>query len=393
MAATVAAASMAAAISMGGVLAGSAWADPEQGGVTTEEPTPEQGGVSPAPAPAPEPSPAPAPDYGPGILPSPTQEAAPVVWTEPPSGPPAAPYDPTPPSGFHPPVPTAPVAPKLPPEGKIRVGNFVTDRPAEISPEVAVSINEYSAYGEAKLAQFFQSVGFTEDEASRRAASAILGAAIGGAAGAVAFGVPTMIAVGLFTVPIGGAVGAAIGSVVPPTPFNTGPGLLIGLGAGAGVAAGAGAIAAVAGGTLGAVLGGALGYALGAGDPNANPTAPWEHTPAPAPEPAPLPNPGANQYELVLDSAQAADAGLPAADYTVTTVGDVNLAANAGGQQINVGWTAEQANAPFAALGPLEQPAKDLTASLTKQAGDGLTQIVDGLQITYPQTIPAPAAQ
>ena len=131
---------------------------------------------------------------------------------------------------------------------------------------------------------------------------------------------------------------------------------------------------------------------MGAGDPNANPGAPW--APEPAPAPAPLPNPEGNQYQLVLDAPAAADAGLPAVDYTVDTGGDVSFSANiAGIPPINGGWTAEQAQAPLQALGPLEQPAKDAIAGATKQIGDGLTQIVDGLHISYPQTVsPAPAA-
>ena len=383
----VMAASVVATIGMG-LVAGPAWADPDQGGVTTPEASPDQGGVTtepPAPAPAPEP--APVPDYQEGVLPSPPQETAPVVWTEP-VGPPATAYTPTPEGPLHAPVPTAPVAPKLveDPANKIRVGNFVTDRPAEIPRDYAVSINEYAAYAEAKIAQGFRSVGFSDDEADRRAASAVLGGAIGGVAGATALGVPTTLAVGLFSVPIGAGIGAAIGSAVPPYPFNIGTGALIGAGAGAGVAAVAGGGAAIVGGTLGAIVGGSLGYALGAGDPNANPAAPWEQAPTPPPPPAPLPNPGANQYELVLDSEQAASVGLPAVDYTVNTVGDANL--QIGDQQF--GLSADQANAPYKALGSLEQPAKDLTASVTKQVGDGLTQIVDGLKITYPQTIPTP---
>ena len=394
----VMAASIIAVMAMSPAFAGPAFADePEQGGVTTEEPTPDpgQGGVTNVPEPpAPAPEPEPVPDYPQGVLPSPPQEVAPVIWEEP-SGPPAGTYDPAPSGPIHAPVPTAPVAPKIveDPAAKIRVGNFVTDRPAEIPRDYAISINEYSAYAEAKIAQGFRSIGFSDEEADRRAAAAVLGGVIGGVAGATAAGVPVTIAVGLFTLPAGAAIGAAIGSAVPPQPFNIGTGALIGLGAGAAVAGGAGAIAAVIGGTTGAIIGAALGYALGAGDPNANPGAPWEKPPAPAPAPAPLPNPEANQYELVLDAPTASDAGLPAVDYTVNTDGDVNFSTNiAGIPPISGGWTAEQAAAPYEVLGQSAQPAKDAVASVTKQASDGLTAVVDGLHIAYPQTQPAPAA-
>ncbi|PYE12043.1 hypothetical protein DFR67_12651 [Williamsia limnetica] len=393
----VVAAAVVASVGMGAVLAGPALADPEQPGVTDTAPAaPEQPGVTnPQPAPEPAPEPAPVPDYPQGVLPSPPQEVAPVIW-EAPSGPPATSYDPAPSGPIHAPVPTAPVAPKIveDPAAKIRIGNFVTDRPAEIPRDYAVSINEYSAYAEAKIAQAFRSVGFSDEEADRRAAAAVLGGVIGGVAGATAAGVPVTIAVGLFTLPAGAAIGAAIGSAVPPQPFNIGTGALIGLGAGAAVAGGAGAVAAVIGGTTGAIIGAALGYALGAGDPNANPAAPWETpppAPAPAPAPAPLPNPGANQYELVLDAPTASDAGLPAVEYTVNTDGDVNFSANiAGIPPVEAGWTAEQAAQPYEVLGQWAEPTKQAVASVTKQVSDGLTSVVDGLHIAYPQTVPAP---
>ena len=53
-----------------------------------------------------------------------------MIWEEP-SGPPTTNYDPAPTGPIHAPVPTAPVAPKIveDPAAKIRIGNFVTDRP------------------------------------------------------------------------------------------------------------------------------------------------------------------------------------------------------------------------------------------------------------------------
>ena len=56
-----------------------------------------------------------------------------------------------------------------------------------------VSINEWSAYGEAKIAQGLISVGVPEDEASRQAAATIIGVALGGTAGAAAAGIPAAV--------------------------------------------------------------------------------------------------------------------------------------------------------------------------------------------------------
>lgn len=358
----------------------------DPGGQPGVTPTPE-----PAPAPpAPEPSPAPepAPEYPQGIVSSPPQETAPVQWTEPePQGPPSGP-----PPQLHAPEPTPPVAPKLVDIDHIRVGSEVFDR-GVVPVDVAVSLNEYLAWSEAKIAQFYRSIGYSASEADEKAATAVVFGVIGGVSAAVAVGVPVFLATALFTVPIGAVAGGVIGSFVPPTGLNTVTGALIGAGAGAAVAAGIAALAALGAGTLGAALGVGLGYALGGGDPDANPAAPWDDLLAQwhdflNPTAPPLPNPGGDQYHLVLDAPAASDAGLPAVDYTVNTEGDVNFSANiAGLPPINIGWTAEQAAAPYEVLGPLAEPAKNLAATATKQVGDGLTQVVDGLNITYPQTV------
>lgn len=400
-------ATLLATIAVSTAFAGQALGAPEDGqpGVTppsTTEPDGQPGVTAvpePAPAPAapePEPIPEPAPEYPQGIVPSPPQEVAPVLWTEPePVGPPAGP-----PPELHAPDPTtAPVAPKLVEVDKIRVGSEVFDR-GVVPVDVAVSLNEYLAWSEAKIAQFYRSIGYSASEADEKAATAVVFGVIGGVTAATAVGVPVFLATALFTIPIGAVAGGVIGSFVPPTGFNTVTGTLIGAGAGAAVAAGIAALAAVGAGTLGAAVGVGLGYALGGGDADANPDAPWDDlvqqwlsflNPE-QPHPA-LPNPEGDQYRLVLDAPAASDAGLPAVDYTVNTEGDVNFSANVAGlPPINVGWTADQAAAPFTALGPLADPAKDAAAAVTKQVGDGLTQVVDGLNITYPQTVPGAAA-
>lgn len=391
-------ATLLATIAVSTAFAGQALGAPENGqpGVTPPSTTePGQPGVTPTPEPAPappapEPTPQPAPETEPGFFPSPPQEAEPILWTAPEEqGPPSAP---TPPPQLHAPTPEAPVAPKIvtDPGDNIRLGDFVAEVPTELNipKSVVISGNEYSAYTEAKLAQFFRSIGYSDKEADRQAATAVVAGFVGGVAAAVAVGVPTFLAVALFTVPSGALIGLGIGSAIPPNGLNTLPGAAIGAGAGLGVAAATALAAAAAAGTLGAVAAAALGWALGGGNADSNPRAPWEHDP----EHAPI-NPDANQFELVLDAPSASDAGLPAVDYTVSTAGDVNFSANiAGLPPISGGWTAEQAAAPYEVLGPLAEPAKNLAANVTKQIGDGLTQAVDGLNITYPQTVPGAAA-
>lgn len=400
-------ASLLATISVSAATAGQSWAAPDDGqpGVTPPSttapggqpgvtPTPEPAPTpAPEPAPEPEPIPEPAPEYPQGIAPSPPQETAPVLWTEPePMGPPTSP-----PPQLHAPEPTPPVAPKLVDVDHIRVGSEVFDR-GVVPVDVAVSLNEYLAWSEAKIAQFYRSIGYSASEADEKAATAVVFGTIGGVSAATAVGVPLFLATALFLVPGGALAGGIIGSFVPPTGLNTVTGTLIGAGAGAAAAAGIAALAALGAGALGAAVGVGLGYALGGGDPDAHPDAPWDDLLQQwhdflNPAPPPLPNPDGDQYKLVLDAPQAADAGLPAVDYTVNTEGDVNFSANVAGlPPIDVSWTAEQAEAPYEALGPLKEPAKDLAANVTKQVGDGISKVVDGLNITFPQTIPAGSA-
>lgn len=392
----VVAAAVVASVGMGAVLAGPALADPEQPGVTDTAPTaPEQPGVT-NPQPAPEPAPAEpaiAPAYPQGALPSPPSTGAdPVIWTEP-SGPSAeTPYTPLPEGPLHEPRPTPPVAPKYVPVDQIRLGNQVWDRGVVPEPW-AVTINEYTGWTEAEIARHFESIGFTRDEAARRAAAAVFAGVTGGAIVAVAVGGTVFLTTALLAVPAGAIIGGIIGTTVPipPPPLNTLAGAGLGAAAGLGVAAAAGAASGAAAFTIAAAGFGIAGWLLGAGDATSNPTAPWETPPPPAPAPAPLPNPGANQYELVLDAPTASDAGLPAVDYTVNTDGDVSFSANiAGIPPVEAGWTAEQAAQPYEVLGQWAEPTKQAVASVTKQVSDGLTSVVDGLHIAYPQTVPAP---
>lgn len=391
------AAAVAAALATTSV--GVASAAPEQAGVTPSEPyAPQQGGVTPEPTAPPEES-VPQVDTGPGIVPDPPQEApyraAPDYdydvqpYTPPPRYTPQrsepaqvyiAPQRQSPPPALHAPVPTPPVRPIAPPdEHTLRIGRFVQENPP-LSPEALRSINRYAAFGEAKIAQSLMSVGVSPREADRQAASTIVGVVLGGTVGAATLGIPLAV-VGAAG---GAALGGGIGALVPPTPFNAGPGALIGAAAGA---AALGVPAAVVGFGIGGALGGGIGYALGAGNPSANPEDPTRPEPAPAPEPGPAPapaepvSPATNQYEAQLISGTDT---APAVDYTVDAGGDVSVEANLGGIPIHAGVTAEQAEAPYKAIGAAEQPVKDAVATATQQVSAAAEHLIPGLQITIP---------
>ncbi|MFE0751486.1 hypothetical protein [Gordonia sp. NPDC058843] len=372
----------------------------EQGGVGEGEDT--------APPVEPQQPQSPPPSYnynpGPGFVPAPPREAPYQPYVAPTDNEPTyeRAYNPAPPRAYTLPRPTAPVRPIAPPPEMLRVGNFVM--PVEDVKKHGVnqaqidSVNEWSAYGEAKIAQGLISIGVPKDEASRQAAATIIGVALGGTAGAVALGVPAAVTGGVGGALIGTGVGAAIGSamVVPFPGANTGPGAAIGAAAGAAIGAAAlGIPAAIVGGVAGGTAGGLLAHALGAGDPGANPRQPGlpgqpdpnRRVPQP-PQPAPLPNPGANQFELHLPADQATKAGLPAVHYQVNVGGDVNAETTIGGQTYTANWTAEQAEAPYKALGgaadQVRKTVTDAAVDLSRQA----EKAVPGLKVTFPQLTP-----
>lgn len=419
---TVTSAAVVASIAMGAG-AGLAQAAPEQGGTNPNDTAPQQGGTSPevespnapeqggtTPTPEPEAAPVePATNYspGPGTIPAPPQEAPYQPYVEPTtysdnSGPTyETTYTPVPEQPLSAPKPTAPVRPIAPPQKKIRVGNYITDIPQGMSKKDVTSINEWAAYGEAKIAQNLIAVGVPRDAATRQAASTIIGVALGGAGGAVAGGVlaaPFGLLPGVIAGPLIGAGAGAITSVVAAGAGATlalgpaaGVGALIGVPAGAAVGVGAAALAgAAAGAVVGGTIGGATAYALGAGDPGAHPQEPWKQgdqqgTPK-APEATPLPNPKANQFELHLPAEQAAQAGLPRVDYVVNNRGDVNVAVGTA----TTGWSAEQANAPYQAMGANGSAEKENAKQYTKQNAPQIKQMLPGVTITWPQEI-APA--
>lgn len=389
-----------AAVIIGAAGEGMAAADPEQGGVTPPSSTaPGQGGVTP---------PSQLPDPGPQALPAPPIEAAPreapdysnnspdyspAYFQGPSTNTPAynAPSQP-----LHLPTPTPNVRPiAIPKDEKIvRIGKYTTAQ-GVLTDAQRRTVNNYSAYLEAKIAQGLISVGFSPREADRQAAATTIGAVLGGTAGALALGVPVAVVAGLGGALVGAGVGAGIGALVPPEPINVLPGLAIGAGVGAagGLAIGAGA--ALAGAVAGGVLGGLAGYLLGGGDPNAHPANPLAPAPGPKhakPAPAPLPNPEGNQYELTADKTT----GLPGngkVSYVVKRGGDVSIDANIAGQQVHAGWTKAQADAPLKALGAAQTQARHALDQATKQVSDAAARAVRGLHIDYPQTHPVTPAR
>ncbi|MDY6808955.1 MAG: hypothetical protein SW127_08040 [Actinomycetota bacterium] len=363
---------------------------PQQGGTTPEQAAPQQGGTTPTPEVAPVVVP------GPGTIPAPPQEAPYQPYVQPSTY--TAPtyeesYDPVPQRPLTAPKPVAPVRPIAPPPEKIRVGNFITDIPDGMSERDVNSVNAWSAYGEAKIAQGLISVGVPEDEASRQAASTIIGVMTGGTAGAVALGIPAaaMGAVGgaIIGTGVGAVAGGIYNAVIFPWAIPAGPAVavpVIGAGAlaGAGIglaaggaigAVGVGAAGAAVGAAIGGTAGGALAYALGAGDPGANPDEPWKPG---DPDATPLPNPDANQFELELSREDAEKAGLPPVDYVVNSRGDVN--ASIAGIKLN--WSAEQATAPYAVLGA---GAAKSAQQATKQQTEEAKKSIPNLHVAWPQ--------
>jgi hypothetical protein len=385
MAAAIAAA---AVIGCGTAAAGQAFAEPGgQGGVSVPPSDgPGQGGVT-APPPAPEPV-APVFDDGPGSIPDPVFSAPPVYEGTPPDpsydsyyyqAPPSYStiYNPIPQGPIHAPVPTKPVRPILAKPGTVRVGNFNAPQPEWLSDADARSINRWAAHGEAEVARGLISAGVPADAASRQAAATIVGAGAGMIVGIAVLTPPTTIIGSL----IGLGIGSAVTPLVPPpvTPFSP----LIG--AGAGAAAGA-ATGIALGAALGGGIGAGIGWVFGAGDPGTDPNAPAAPgTPESGlSEPEP-PNPDANQYELNAE-------GLPGngtVNYVVASNGDVSGNVNAGPVNVPLGWSAEQADAPYQAAGFLAQTARDTVADVTAQVSAQIENAIPGVRVEFPQLIPA----
>ncbi|MGW8813886.1 hypothetical protein [Gordonia terrae] len=367
--------------------AGAAFAVPEQGGTSPGDSAPGQGGtspgdVSPDGGAGAEATVEPIVVPGPGSIPGPPVEAPYQAYTAPGSYSYDEPYTPLINNRVAPRV-APPVRPIAPPPEKIRVGNFVTDIPQGMSKRDVNSINAWSAYGEAKIAQGLISAGVPEDEATRRAAATIIGVMAGGTAGAVALGIPSAVVGAVVGAPIGTVAGAIVGYT---TSFgaNTVPGALIGTAAGAAIgAAGVGAAGATVGAVLGGTAGGALAYALGAGDPGADPNEPWRQQ---GPRHA-LPESGSNQFEFHLTAEQARRSGLPAVDYVVNSRGDVDVELGAS----TFKWSGAQARSPYAVFGPHVESS---VRNWTRAQSDSLKGAISGSEILWPtENAGAPAGR
>ena len=76
----------------------------------------------------------------------------------------------------------------------------------------------------------------------------------------------------------------------------------------------------------------------------------------------------------------------------MTQRGDVNISAQVAGQQINTGWTAEQAQAPIKALGAQAQAAEKAINAGVHAVTEQAQKVIPGLTAQWPQTQPQRAA-
>nr|WP_074851923.1 hypothetical protein [Gordonia westfalica] len=367
---------MAVSISAGAG-AGVAFAVPEQGGTDPSDSAPGQGGTSPSDVAPGGPGPGdavvqPVVVPGPGSIPGPPVEAPYQSYDESLSQSYDQPYSSVITNPVAPRV-APPVRPIAPPPDKIRVGNFVADIPQGLSARDVNSINAWSAYGEAKIAQGLISVGVPEDEASRRAAATIIGVMAGGTAGAVALGIPSAVVGAVGGAVVGAGVGAGF-SYVTSGLIRAGFDVPVGAGIGAAVGGiGAGAAGAALGFAIGGTAGGLLAYSLGAGDPGANPDEPWRKD---GPRHS-APETGPNQFEFHLSAEDARRSGLPAVDYVVNNRGNVDLKV---GSSIHR-WSGEQARSPYAVFG---SGAEKSVRDWTRARSDNLMNAIPGSEVLWP---------
>ncbi|MEV6336215.1 hypothetical protein AB0M12_16010 [Nocardia vinacea] len=125
---------------------------------------------------------------------------------------------------LHLPVQVAPVPPIAPPAGKIRVGDIVIDAPDWIDRGLTIQINDQSAMHEANLATFLDSIGMERSRSDYVAAqtlgAAAVGALVGAAAsaplalGSVVLGGPGGLLTGWMVLEAGPMLGAAVGGAV-----------------------------------------------------------------------------------------------------------------------------------------------------------------------------------
>lgn len=263
------------------VCSGVATAAPaQQPGVGVESETPSQPGV-PAAAPEAVAEPAPAEPMAPAE-PKEYWVAPPVEYDNVPTRPAPtvyyeeddAPIAPAAVQQLHLPVPVEPVAPIEAPAERLRLGDYVADKPNWLTEDDLAKTNNTAAAYEAQVNTAWRSVGIEASRADRIGAATIGGAAVTGLGFAAGAGIPAAVAGGL----IGGAIGTAvlpesvgIGTVVLPVAGTiTAPVVTVAAGAAIGAAA-AGIPVAVVAGTIGGVVGAAHGMAFGAGDTLAEP--------------------------------------------------------------------------------------------------------------------------
>ncbi|WJJ14558.1 insoluble domain protein (plasmid) [Prescottella equi] len=173
---------------------------------------------------------------------------------------------------LHLPTYVEPVAPIQAPEKRLRLGDYITDKPNWMSEEYLDRTNNSAAVAEAQMATFWKSVGVDVDRSDRVAAATVGGAAAGAIGSGLAFGTVGALAGGT----IGGNYGLGLGGVVS-VPLAGIPGLpatVIVPTTVAGTAIGAAAGAAVLGipaAVVGGIGGAAAAGAVGAGDTLAEP--------------------------------------------------------------------------------------------------------------------------
>ena len=408
--AAVAASVIAATIAGFAATAAPALADPGgQGGITQSPDGGGQGGITPGTGGGQggvTPAPAPAPSTRGSAIPTLPEETIPIVQAAPDASQAPAFYGPTgpvyysPPQTYsqsynaepavvlHAPRPTPPPRTILPPVGYIRIGNYITKKPAQLSNADAAAINQNAGVAEGKIAQFWESVGLPKDQAARRGAAAVTGGAAGAAIGFVALGAPAAVVGGVGGGLIGAGVGAAIGAFVPPQPLNVGTGALIGAGSGAAIGVGLGLGVGVLGAVGGGIIGAVVGDQIGAGDPGADPNGKTitPGTQDERPYRADPPNPQGNQYEAHLDRT-----GLPGGgkvDYVVNKSGDVSGSVQLGPVNAPIAISHAQADAPFKAAGLLAQTARDTVARGAADLSAQAEKAIPGLKVTFPQLVP-----
>lgn len=169
------------------------------------------------------------------------------------------------PEQLHLPTQVEIVAPIEAPEDKLRLGDYVSEKPQWLSEQDLERTNNSSAVVEAQVATFWKSIGIETSRSDRIAAATTAGVVTGFVTGAAVAGIPAAL--------IGGTIGGTSALFLVPAYAWSGPfAFAIAPAMVAGGAAIAGVPAALVGGTIGAVIGGVAGANYGAGDTTIAPT-------------------------------------------------------------------------------------------------------------------------